>query len=61
MMTKKKNQQKHLEADNRLMVVTRGEKEWQEAKMGKGGQLPGDGWKLDSGGEHDAVYADVGL
>ena len=30
-----------------------------EGKMGKGGQLYGDGWKSNFGGEHTVVYTEV--
>lgn len=35
-----------MDEENRL-VVTRGERGWREGKMGKGGQLYGDKYKLD--------------
>lgn len=45
--------------DNRL-VVTRGEGlGWGE--MANGGQIYGDGWKPDFGGEQAIVYTDIKL
>ena len=40
----KQNKNKHLDTENKLMP-TRGEE--REGKMGKGGQLYADRWKLD--------------
>lgn len=37
------------------------ERKWGEDKMGKGGQINSDGWKLDFWAEHTIVYTDIEL
>lgn len=49
-----------IDPDNRWLV-TREEREWGEGNMGKMGQLYGDRWKLEFGGEQAIVCTDIEL
>lgn len=55
-----KQNNKLTDRDNRL-VVTSGERRWEEGKMCVGGKMYGDGYKLDFGDEHAIVYKDIEL
>lgn len=41
--------------------MSRGKGTWGEGEMSKGGQLCGNGWELDFGGEHVVGYTEVEL